>query len=385
MKTHPTFAATLIAPRVLALSSIMIVATSQQANAAENGPMILDVYASHTGPVTKAQMEASPAALSSTAVVPQSAWTTASCNFGCKLRSKSGANGTLVVTRLSYDLIVNGAPGLDANNAPMTNLAFGAFSNADGSGVPSLRAFNGSDVVVSTQNVQTSGSTIAGAQKLTVEKHGLVPTGSARRPYLGLGKYYAVRFHATGTFDGAGFTVDDIAYVMAEVPTPLNLRTTCFSDHSVDLAWDNVAGETGYSVEVSTDNGGTWIPQPIMAGVDVTTWTVNGLDNGTTSYLFRVKAQGVSAGGESVPSNSVGNRRIVANSIQNTKWSIAVHGYPFSVSDLQFSSDLQSWGSAPEGTVIEDGTGFTRTVSVPMGTNQRMYARIKPCMVVAAE
>ena len=58
------------------------------------------------------------------------------------------------------------------------------------------------------------------------------------------------------------------------------------SDH-IDLAWNDVSGETGYRIERSTDGTG-WTPIA-TTGIDVTTATDAGLSAGTT-YAYRIFA-----------------------------------------------------------------------------------------------
>lgn len=363
--------------------AFLLAAAPQGAVAIEGSPVTIDAFASHSGQTTKALMEAVPGTLSGTATVPQADWLNATCNYGFVLRSASGVNGVLTVTRLSYDLVINGSPGLNGSNAPLTDQAFGAY-NSNTAGNVSLRAFSAADALVSTQNVQVNGSTVTGAQKLVMEGLVFTPGSSVRRPeFTAPGQYYSVRIHAVGTYDGIPFDVSDTAYTVTSVSAPLDVQVICFDNGSVSLTWEDTAGETGYSVEVSSDNGATWIPQPFVVPANDTYAVVGGISPNAEDYLFRVKA--LSAGSsESLASAVVGNRRIVSNRIDGGSWKITVHGYPFALNDLQFSTDLDTWMTAPEGTVILDGTGSTREVSVPMGESPRMFARIRPCSLKVA-
>lgn len=80
--------------------------------------------------------------------------------------------------------------------------------------------------------------------------------------------------------------------------TPSWLTATAVSSTQIDLAWENVAGETAYSVERSTDGGTTWEPNA-TTGVDVTTFSDTGLTSSTT-YRYRVMS--VNSYGFSAPS-----------------------------------------------------------------------------------
>jgi hypothetical protein len=70
---------------------------------------------------------------------------------------------------------------------------------------------------------------------------------------------------------------------------------------SVDLAWSDVDGATGYQIERSLD-GTSWSPLG-TTGQGVTTYTDTGLTSATT-YYYRVSAL-TSDGGSSVPSTSL--------------------------------------------------------------------------------
>jgi hypothetical protein len=82
-------------------------------------------------------------------------------------------------------------------------------------------------------------------------------------------------------------------------PTPTTL-TGATTPSSISLSWTNVAGETGYRVEHSTDDS-AWSQLAITAA-NVVTYANSGLSQNTT-YYYRVKAIG--AGGDSPPTSAV--------------------------------------------------------------------------------
>ncbi len=84
--------------------------------------------------------------------------------------------------------------------------------------------------------------------------------------------------------DGAVATAS--ATPMSTVPgTPQNLRSTRIGPTEVDLAWDAVAGATGYEIQRRV-NAGNWVS---LTGVSGTSHTDTGLDP-STSYDYQILA-----------------------------------------------------------------------------------------------
>ena len=85
-----------------------------------------------------------------------------------------------------------------------------------------------------------------------------------------------------------------------DVPASPTMRITVAGTDRIDLAWDDVAGETGYRIERSTDGGSGWTTIG-TTGRDVTTATDASLEAGAT-YWYRVFAS--NPAGESPPSET---------------------------------------------------------------------------------
>jgi hypothetical protein len=106
--------------------------------------------------------------------------------------------------------------------------------------------------------------------------------------------YRVVAWNAEGeSTSNAVMTADPPGFPTAVTPTASNGK--------VVLNWtaptsDGGAPITGYAVQRSVDNGGTWTTVSANSGTNATTGTVTGLTNGT-SYVFRVAA--VNAAGTS--------------------------------------------------------------------------------------
>lgn len=86
-----------------------------------------------------------------------------------------------------------------------------------------------------------------------------------------------------------------------DVPGSTSMTVLASSPDRIDLAWGDVAGETGYRIERSTDGGGGWTTIA-TTGQDVTSATDSDLQAGTT-YWYRVFA--TNPAGDSAPSEAV--------------------------------------------------------------------------------
>ena len=103
--------------------------------------------------------------------------------------------------------------------------------------------------------------------------------------------------------DGASAPPSDVVSATTPVDPPgaTVLRVTSNSKTSIDLAWDDVAGEGSYRIERSPDGENGWTAIG-TTGQDVTVYSDAGLEPDTT-YFYRVVA--ANEGGSSPPSNVV--------------------------------------------------------------------------------
>ena len=112
---------------------------------------------------------------------------------------------------------------------------------------------------------------------------------------------YYYRVQAT-LQDGTAVLSDVVsATTPVSAPDPTVLSVTSHSRSTIGLAWDDVAGETGYRIERSADGETGWVSIG-TTGQDVAEYTDTGLDPSTT-YFYRVIA--INDGGASVASNVV--------------------------------------------------------------------------------
>jgi hypothetical protein len=86
-----------------------------------------------------------------------------------------------------------------------------------------------------------------------------------------------------------------------EPPVPPVMTAVASSSTTIDLAWGDVADETGYRIERSSNGTDGWATIA-TTGQDVTSYTDAGLSPGT-AYFYRVFAEGT--GAESAPSDVV--------------------------------------------------------------------------------
>ena len=103
--------------------------------------------------------------------------------------------------------------------------------------------------------------------------------------------------------DGAAAPPSDVvsATTLVDPPAATVLQVTSRSRTTIDLAWDDLADETSYRVERSSDGETGWAAIG-TSGQDVTTYTDAGLAP-DTMYFYRVVA--TNEGGSSAPSNVV--------------------------------------------------------------------------------
>ncbi len=69
---------------------------------------------------------------------------------------------------------------------------------------------------------------------------------------------------------------------------PTNLDANAVSSSQIELTWDNVVGELGYTLELLSDDGLSWTPVETL-GVDVAAYIDTGL-SALTTYRYRLNA-----------------------------------------------------------------------------------------------
>ncbi|MFT3788260.1 MAG: fibronectin type III domain-containing protein [Tepidisphaeraceae bacterium] len=90
-----------------------------------------------------------------------------------------------------------------------------------------------------------------------------------------------------------------ISIAGAAPAVPTNVAAIAVSASQVNLAWTDVAGDTGYVIEASTDGGNVYAPIG-TAPANAASYYATGL-RASAAYLFRVRAK--NANGASLPSN----------------------------------------------------------------------------------
>jgi len=110
------------------------------------------------------------------------------------------------------------------------------------------------------------------------------------------GSTYSYRVYATGA---ANSDFSNIVSATTVPAAPSGLSAVAVSSSQINLAWSNVAGETGYRIERSADGLSGWAAIASVAG-DATTCQNTALAMGTT-YSYRVIATGTA--GDSAASN----------------------------------------------------------------------------------
>jgi hypothetical protein len=162
---------------------------------------------------------------------------------------------------------------------------------------------------------------------------------------------------------------------------PAGLLALPFSSSRINLAWSNVAHETGYKVERSP-NGSTGWTQIGTTATNVTNFAATGLSASTT-YYFRVRATNVAGNGNYSPiasgtSQDLGSPNaptgLTATVVNAT--SVKLNWTDNSTTENQFriqrSSDGMSWSTA--GNVSANVTTYTVTGLIP---GQISYFRVR--------
>lgn len=152
--------------------------------------------------------------------------------------------------------------------------------------------------------------------------------------------------------------------------SPVGLTATAVSSKQVNVAWNDVAGESGFKVQRSTDGGATWTVIATV-GATVTSYQNTGLAPSTT-YLYRVVA--FNAGGDSLASAAasattqaapvapVAPSGLAATSVASRQ--VALKWTDNSLNETGFTVERSSNGGKSwsiVGTVSADATSFTDT------------------------
>ena len=111
--------------------------------------------------------------------------------------------------------------------------------------------------------------------------------------------YYRIQaYNSAGTSTSSVSNTTTPATTVQTPAAPSWLGAQAAGSNAANLQWGNVANETGFIIEKSSNNGSSW-GEHTRVGANVTNTTVSGL-NANTTYVFRVKAY--NAGGSSAAS-----------------------------------------------------------------------------------
>jgi hypothetical protein len=117
---------------------------------------------------------------------------------------------------------------------------------------------------------------------------------------VGLSSGTTYYYRVLAVTDAGAVASDAVSATTAPEPLdPPGMTAVASSSSTIDLAWGDVADETGYRIERSGNGTDGWATIA-TTGQDVTSYTDAGLSPGTT-YFYRVFAEGVTA--ESAPSD----------------------------------------------------------------------------------
>ncbi|MDR3634849.1 MAG: fibronectin type III domain-containing protein [Isosphaeraceae bacterium] len=145
--------------------------------------------------------------------------------------------------------------------------------------------------------IQQSPNGSTGWVQVGTTSSGSVSSSTATGPFNGSTTYY-FRVYAYSSAGGGSAYATASASTPAFPNQPVLASATAQSDTSIALSWTDVAGETGFVVERSTNNGTSWTTAGTV-GAGVTSFTDTGLSE-ATSYSYRVTA--TNGAGSSAPS-----------------------------------------------------------------------------------
>jgi fibronectin type 3 domain-containing protein/regulation of enolase protein 1 (concanavalin A-like superfamily) len=276
-------------------------------NAAGDSPYSTEANATTLGPPS------TPSGLTANAVSTSQiglAWGDVATETGFKIERKTGAAGTYAqIATVGAGVITYNDTGLTASTnyfyrVRATNTfgdsGYSTEANATTLGPPVAPSGLTANAV-STSQIGLAWGDVAAETGFKIErKTGAAGTyaqiatvGAGVTTYNDTGLtastnyYYRVR--ATNTFGDSGYSAEANATTLALVPaTPTGLIANAVSSTQIDLAWGDVATETGYKIERKTGAAGTY-SQIATVAANVTTYSNTGLTAGTT-YFYRVRA-----------------------------------------------------------------------------------------------
>lgn len=141
-------------------------------------------------------------------------------------------------------------------------------------------------------STSSSFSTITGSTTALSSEQQKSVTNSV----LNYNQTYYFRLYANGS---GGYTDSNVSNVRSEsldkiqLDTPINLRSIGIGSNQIEIAWNDVSNESGYTIQRM--NSSYTLQETKTNGVNVVTELFTGLNSGTT-YRFRVKATSVASG-----------------------------------------------------------------------------------------
>jgi fibronectin type 3 domain-containing protein len=220
----------------------------------------------------------------------------------------------------------------------------------------------------SSTEIDLTWSTAAGATGYTVQRSPdgstgwttiATPTGTIYND-TGLTSATTYYYRVIATTSSSASAPSTVVSAMTPPSTPTGLTATASAPNTISLQWNDVAGETGFTMQRSND-GTTWANLAAV-GANVTSYTDTGLSSGSI-YYYRVSA--VDAGGSSAPSAAVSATATGTTPPQPT--GVSASAASSSEIDIQWQSVSGATGyrveRSPDGstgwTAIHTGTATT--------------------------
>ncbi len=205
--------------------------------------------------------------------------------------------------------------------------------------------------------IHLNGSPVGAWFTMTVSINGTTVTWNVSRSN-GNTAHYKIR---AVNADGNG-PESDLITVAPNIPKPTDLEVTAEGDGQVTLSWTAPKLVTVTRYEYTRDSGTTWT----SAGTG-TTYTVTGLDNGTT-YTFSVRvvsANGNGAASDSVTATPMLSAPAAPTNLQATggdrQVTLSWNAPSGTITGYQYSQNGGAWTST--GWTPATGTSTTRTVT----------------------
>jgi titin len=242
-------------------------------------------------------------------------WTNVAGETGYKIeRSPDGAEWTEVATKLA-NLLTYSDTGLSADTSYQYRVrAYNAAGNSEYSSAitkktvmlapTGLAGEATSPSIVHLTWEDSSGETGYKVERLSgtswIQQGNIMAVNSTSTDAVALtpGTTYTFRLRA---MNAGGFSDGSSTIVVTTIPDRVpSLTATVISAGTVKLVWGNVAGETGFKIERSSD--GIDFEEIGTVALNVLTYTDSGLMSGT--YYYRVKAYNLSGVGTASPQRS---------------------------------------------------------------------------------